>query len=728
MAFNLDADGKLGVLKHGVQTVRAGMVGTGYIADFHVRGIHNIKGVELVGVCDANHRSAKAFATTWSVPAVFSTLPAMLETLELNSLHILVPPDLHYPLTKLALEAGVHVFVEKPLCTSVEQANELLALAKAKKLHLCVNHNMLYAGAYERLRNIVHSGDLGPIDHVTFNHFLELGQIRFGPFDNWMLRDPGNTILEIGPHPLSAVLDLVGIPDNISVNADRQSQLPGGAHVFRRWRVHTTIGRTTADININLGPGFIQRTISVRGLSGSALADFDANTCTIDRRTSLGIDFDRCSRSRALSNQILSQARGTISDYVFSKLKLRQRGNSYEVTFLESISAFYKELRSDKIIDKRIGGQLGGEVVKLCCRIAQAANFKTPASENIRPRGRPIRHPTVLVLGGTGFIGRELIRQLIAANYCVRAFVRSSSAILNDLDETHLEVIRGDMSNETDLKAAMDGIEFVYHLARADAKTWEDNLQRDVEPTRIVAEACLAAGIKRLIYTGTIDSYYAGARAGVITEQTPLDGNITRRNYYARAKALAEGILMDMHRARNLPVVIFRPGIVIGKGGNPFHWGVGQWISDSMCVVWGDGQNKLPFVLVTDVAAALVRGIRVDGVEGRSYNLIDAPLLTAREYLKEVQRRTGLAINVDYRPIWRFYAIDLAKWIVKLAVRHPDRVRIPSYFDWESRTQKATFDNTRARAELGWAPAFDQKRMLDEGIGGSLQSWLAASQ
>src|SRR6185437_14930622 len=177
-----------------------------------------------------------------------------------------------------------------------------------------------------------------------------------------------------------------------------------------------------------------------------------------------------------------------------------------------------------------------------------------------------------------------------------------------------------------------------------------------------------------------------------------------------------------------LPIVIFRPGIVIGRGGNPLHWGVGQWISESVCEVWGDGQNKLPFVLVTDVAAALVRGIIVVGIEGRSYNLIDAPFLTARDYVDELQRRTGLWIRVNYRPIWQFYLADFTKWVVKLAVRHPDRVRIPSYSDWESRTQKAFFDSSKARNELGWSPASNQNRMREEGIGGSLQSWLANSQ
>ena len=116
----------------------------------------------------------------------------------------------------------------------------------------------------------------------------------------------------------------------------------------------------------------------------------------------------------------------------------------------------------------------------------------------------------------------------------------------------------------------------------------------------------MAARVKRLIYTGTIDSYYAGKNAGTITEETPLDPTIARRNHYARAKAGAEVVLMDMHRTQALPVVIFRPGIVIGRGGDPFHFGVGRF-TEGICEVWGDGNNTLPLRLVTDVAAGYCR-------------------------------------------------------------------------------------------------------------------------
>jgi nucleoside-diphosphate-sugar epimerase len=184
--------------------------------------------------------------------------------------------------------------------------------------------------------------------------------------------------------------------------------------------------------------------------------------------------------------------------------------------------------------------------------------------------------------------------------------------------------------------------------------------------------------------------------------------------------------LTEMHQSQGLPIVIVRPGIVIGAGGNPFHWGVGMWGLGNTCQVWGDGKNKLPLVLVADVAAALVRSIQVPGIDGRSYNLVDLPLLSARDYLQELQRLSGQRFKIVFQPIWRFYLMDLAKWLVKVAVAHPDARRFPSYFDWRSRTQKSVFDCTNAKRDLAWNPVSNRERLIDNGICASLQPWIDA--
>jgi hypothetical protein len=101
-------------------------------------------------------------------------------------------------------------------------------------------------------------------------------------------------------------------------------------------------------------------------------------------------------------------------------------------------------------------------------------------------------------------------------------------------------------------------------------------------------------------------------------------------------------------------------------------------------------------------------------------------MLSAREYIRGLEKLGGFKVAVHARPIWRFYLADLVKWPIKVAVGHPDASRVPSYSDWESRTQKAHFDSSRTRDELGWTPISDRDRMVNEGIGGSLSAWLAA--
>ena len=242
----------------------------------------------------------------------------------------------------------------------------------------------------------------------VLNYLFELEYIRLSPFDSWMLQSPANALLEVGPHLVSALLDLVGPTRQlISVAADREVMLPNGAHVIRRWRIHVTAGRIAADININLGPGFNQRTISAHGLFGSAVLDFDANTCMIDRRTPLGPDFDYYRRSLSLAHQLRLQARRTLTDYVLTKLKLRQRGNPYQASIVDSIAAFYAALRSGKSPDGRIDGKFGRDVIEWCSRIIQAANVEPISLTKPSPRSRVYpTDPTVLVIGGSGFIGR----------------------------------------------------------------------------------------------------------------------------------------------------------------------------------------------------------------------------------------------------------------------------------------------------------------------------------
>ena len=178
--------------------------------------------------------------------------------------------------------------------------------------------------------------------------------------------------------------------------------------------------------------------------------------------------------------------------------------------------------------------------------------------------------------GCDGLYWSGAVRQSKARDMPVRVLVRNRDSA-PELQGGNIEIMTGDLTRDADLLQGLDGMRVVYHLARSHVTSWEDYKEHEIEVVRRIVQACLAAKVTRFIYTGTIDSYYAGASAGTITEETPLDPHIGWRNYYACAKALSEHVLMSMFREQRLPIIIFRPGIVIGHGGSPLYWGVGMW-------------------------------------------------------------------------------------------------------------------------------------------------------
>jgi predicted dehydrogenase/nucleoside-diphosphate-sugar epimerase len=698
---------------------RVALVGTGYIAQWHARALCSVRDVELVAVCDRILPRAQEFARNFGVPQAHGSLEALLAAQELDAVHILLPPDQHFEAARKALEAGVHVFLEKPMCDRLVNCQALVRMAAERGLRLGVGHNFLFAAPYERLRQDLRAGSLGHIDDLTITWHRPLPQIASGPFDTWLLRDPRNILTEIGSHSVAHMLDLVGEPDEMRVIPGNPIELPSGRRFYRRWQVLAGKGRTAVELRFSFVPGFSEYTIHVRGSLAAATVDFERNTYTLHRHHPADPEFDCHAMVMTETASLRRQARRALAKELLSKLHLGARGNPYGASIARAIDAFYAG--PGQPLDERVDGAMGAQVIRWCEQMAALAALpaetiaSTPASlafPAIAPFGEA---PRILVLGGSGFIGRELVRQLTDAGHRVRMLARNPASLPRQLRESVADCRAGDLMNRDDVRSAMEGVKCVYHLARANVKIWADYEKFEIGATRQAAECALEAGVKRFIYTGTIDSYYAGRSAGTITEQTPLDPRIAHRNFYARAKAASEEILMQMRRERGFPVVIFRPGIVIGRGGGPFHWGVGMWWYDAICQMWGSGRNKLPLVLAEDVARGLVAALEKPGIEGQSFNLVADPCLSAREYIDEIDRCGGMRVERHATPIVRFYLAAMVKWAAKVVVRHPDR-SIPSYRDWESRTQKATFDCTAAKTVLGWQPVSEREELVRRGI------------
>ncbi len=145
--------------------------------------------------------------------------------------------------------------------------------------------------------------------------------------------------------------------------------------------------------------------------------------------------------------------------------------------------------------------------------------------------------------------------------------------------------------------------------------------------------------------------------------------------------------------------------------------------SDSRVEYWGDGNNKLPLVLVDDVASALVLALDAPKIEGRSFLLTDAPLLTAREYVDAVSEHSQTRMRATPTPIWRFAMLDAAKEVAKHAIRHPNRKRW-SYHDWACRRHIARYDSSATREALGWKPAGTREALIEKGIVAAVRRYM----
>ena len=159
------------------------LLGTGYIAEWHAKAIASIRDIQLVAVCDQVLSRAARFAQKFDVPRVYSTLETMLAAEQLDSVHVLIPPDIHFQAAQTILAAGMNVFIEKPMCLTAQDCQELMRLAEERRLKVGVGHNFLFSECYERLRNDLRDGTLGPIDHLTITWHRELPQVTSGPFD-----------------------------------------------------------------------------------------------------------------------------------------------------------------------------------------------------------------------------------------------------------------------------------------------------------------------------------------------------------------------------------------------------------------------------------------------------------------------------------------------------------------------------------------------------------------
>jgi UDP-2-acetamido-3-amino-2,3-dideoxy-glucuronate N-acetyltransferase len=215
--------------------VRIAAIGCGYWGKNLVRNFAELDA--LAAICDPNRSAAHALADRYD--ARLADFDTVLRDDGIAGVAIAAPAALHAELARNAIEAGKHVFVEKPLALTVAEAERLCELAERRDRRLMVGHLLQYHPAFIKLRELVREGALGRLEYISSTR-LNLGKVRREEDILW----------SFAPHDLSMILSLVGEePSEVTAQggyylhktiADVTTTLlafPGGeqAHVFVSW-------------------------------------------------------------------------------------------------------------------------------------------------------------------------------------------------------------------------------------------------------------------------------------------------------------------------------------------------------------------------------------------------------------------------------------------------------------------------------------------------------------
>jgi len=187
-------------------SVRVGVIGCGYWGPNLIRNFLHTPKCEMVVCCDKDEKMLKRVSTLYPDVQAVTDHEKLLD-LDLDAVAIATPVWTHYSLAKTFLQAGKHVFVEKPITRSSAECEDLIALAKAQKKALMVGHTFEYTADVNKIKEIVESGELGEVMYVSSSR-LNLG----------LLQSDINVIWDLAPHDISIISYVLG-KTPVSVNA-----------------------------------------------------------------------------------------------------------------------------------------------------------------------------------------------------------------------------------------------------------------------------------------------------------------------------------------------------------------------------------------------------------------------------------------------------------------------------------------------------------------------------
>jgi len=232
-----------------LEPVRVAVVGLGYWGPNLVRNLNELPDADLVAVCDLNPTTLERLGKRYPSIRRDESIEGILADESIEAVVIATPVGTHYELARRMLEAGKHVFVEKPLAASVEDATAIVSLGRKRERIVMTGHTFLYSPAVNLIREQIHQERIGVPYFISMSR-VNLGLHQSGVSVVWDLGPHDFSILRywLGENPVSASAIgrscvIPGRPDVAFVNLEFASGTI--AHVELSWLAPSKLRRTT---------------------------------------------------------------------------------------------------------------------------------------------------------------------------------------------------------------------------------------------------------------------------------------------------------------------------------------------------------------------------------------------------------------------------------------------------------------------------------------------------
>ncbi len=321
---------------------------------------------------------------------------------------------------------------------------------------------------------------------------------------------------------------------------------------------------------------------------------------------------------------------------------------------------------------------------------------------------------SILVTGANGFLGVEVVKALINVGAKdIRCLVRPGSS-LNGLEQLEVEIVRGSLNSDENVKNSLEGVDTVVHLAASKSGSPMGMFTETVVSTEILFDCLESMPIKKFVFVSSFALYGTSllTRGQTVTEQTPVEPHPELRDGYSWVKYYQERLCLERCKALAIDLVVHRPGVIYSKEHNILSPRVGFALPKIPFFLVVGGNAKIPYVHVKNCALAVALSTIDDKANGQVYNLVDETP-TQKEFIRLYEKL--------YQKIPKKITIPLGLYLLGCKVferiHKLSKGNFPNIFShYRAKTMYTPFNfsNEKLKAELGWQPVTDLETVLKE--------------